>query len=155
MLDAFLLKQITHIFLNYLSHSLNFYCTFLLSLILYFANSKRRDVVKKNIDLLESSSNFTFQHKVEKFDIGVSPHFHERKQMATTPHIFGTLLAFLWHHWSNYPLVHASVSNKVLPHLLGVPTRGSLGCFYKKWQRLNNQRRIVGLRSQTRAQKRQ
>ena len=60
MLDAFLLKQITHIFLNYLSHSLNFYCTFLLSLILYFANSKRRDVVKKNIDLLESSSNFTF-----------------------------------------------------------------------------------------------
>ena len=52
--------------------------------------------------------------------------------MATTPYIFGTLLAFLWHYWSNYPLVHASVSNKVLPHLLGVPTRGSLGCFLQK-----------------------
>jgi len=69
---------------------------------------------------------------VGKFDIEVSPHFHERKQMATAPHVFGTLLAFFGHGWSNYPRVHASVSNKVVPQLLGVPKRGSLGCFLQK-----------------------
>ena len=84
MLDAILLKQMTHILFNYWSYSLKFYSTFLLTLILYFVNLKRRDVVKQNTDL--SSSNFTL---VEK---SVFTPFTPAKNMARVSHILAPCL---------------------------------------------------------------
>ena len=121
MLDAILLKQMTHILFNYWSYSLKFYSTFLLTLILYFVNLKRRDVVKQ-FYILGYSRKVSFHpiYTSKKYGQGIT--------------YFGTMLAKFRHSSSNYPRLNASVSNKVMLQLLGVPRlpRGdSLCCFYK------------------------
>ena len=93
-------KLHNYILLDYLSHSLKFHCTFLLSLILYFANSKRRDAVKKSIDSFKSSSwilHFSIKWKSLISEWSFTP-FSRAKEwprhyifLAPCLHFFGTV----------------------------------------------------------------